>query len=128
MRTFVLFCVGGTIGFLVDAAIVQTLVVGLGWNPYYARILSFLAAATATWLFNRRFTFSSDRRDNVHGEWIRYLLAMIAGFAVNFAVYSFFVFHFALVQRVPALCVAAGSLAGLVINYLSSRYWVFRKR
>ncbi len=126
-RTFLLFCVAGTIGFAVDAAIVQGLVVALDWNPYLARLISFLAAATVTWLFNRTFTFRSERRDSVRGEWIRYLVAMAAGFVVNFGLYSLLVFHYEMVRAIPALGVAAGSIAGLFVNYLSSRYWVFRR-
>lgn len=127
VRTFLLFCVAGTLGFAVDAGIVQMLVVVLGWNPYLARLLSFVAAATVTWVFNRSFTFRNDRRDNVHGEWARYLLAMVAGFSVNFGIYSLLVFHYAAVREMPAIGVAAGSIAGLFVNYLSSRYWVFRR-
>lgn len=127
-RTFILFCVAGVIGFIVDAGIVQALVSLLEWNPYISRLLSFLAAATVTWAFNRRYTFSADRRYSIRGEWLRYLIAMGSGFALNFSVYSYFVFHYDLVQRIPAVGVAAGSIAGLAVNYITSRYWIFRKR
>lgn len=123
-----MFCIAGAIGFAIDAGIVQGLVSGLDWNPYLSRLLSFLAAASATWAFNRHYTFTSERRYSLRGEWLRYLLAMAAGFVLNFSVYSFFVFHYPLVQRIPALGVAAGSVAGMVINFAASRYWVFRKR
>lgn len=126
-RTFALFCIAGMIGFVVDAGIVQMLVSGPGWNPYLSRLLSFIAAATATWIFNRHYTFNTERRYSLRGEWARYLLAMAAGFSLNFSVYSFFVYHYAMVQRIPALGVAAGSVAGLVINFAASRYWVFRR-
>ena len=59
MPQFLLFCIGGVIGFVVDAGIVQLLVRNFGFNPYGARLLSFLAAATTTWAFNRRYTFRS---------------------------------------------------------------------
>lgn len=127
-RTFILFCVAGVIGFFVDAGIVQSLVSVLDWNPYFSRLLSFLAAATATWVFNRRYTFSADRRYSLRGEWLRYLIAMGSGFTLNFSVYSYFVFHYELIQRIPAIGVAVGSVAGLAVNYLTSRYWIFRKR
>jgi putative flippase GtrA len=128
LRTFFLFCVAGALGFVVDAGIVQSLVSLLDWNPYFSRLLSFLAAATATWLFNRHYTFRGRRHYSLRGEWLRYLAAMGAGFAVNFSVYSYLVFHYAFVQKYPALGVAAGSVAGLAINFISSRYWVFRTR
>jgi putative flippase GtrA len=128
MRELVLFGIGGVIGFIVDAGIVQLLVSGPGWNPYLARLLSFLCAATATWLFNRRYTFRSARHYSLRGEWVRYVFAMCGGFALNYAVYSTLVFHFEIVHRFPALGVAAGSLAGLVVNFASSRFWIYRRR
>lgn len=126
MRQLMLFCVGGVIGFVIDAGLVQLLVSGPGWNPYLSRLLSFLAAATGTWLFNRRYTFAGRRHYSLFGEWARYLFAMSGGFAVNYGIYSMLVFHYALVQQFPSLGVAAGSVAGTAVNYASSRYWIYR--
>lgn len=125
VRQFVLFCISGVIGFLVDAGVVQWLVVGAGQDPYLSRVVSFLCAMTATWLFNRRYTFT-PRSEPLWREWLRYFVAMLGGFAVNYAVYAGLVFAIPLVRAWPVLGVAAGSLAGLVVNYVSSRWWVFR--
>ena len=46
------------LGFVVDAGIVQFLVREWQVNPYEARLVSFLCAATTTWVFNRKITFS----------------------------------------------------------------------
>lgn len=124
MRQFALFCVAGTLGFLVDAGIVQTLV-HFGVDPYLGRLVSFCCALTATWSFNRRYTFVAARDDNPLREWLRYFVAMLGGFAVNYGTYAALVYALPLVRTWPALGVAAGSVAGLLVNYLSSRYWVF---
>lgn len=126
MRQLILFSIAGVIGFVVDASIVQGLVALLDWDPYLARLLSFLAAAFSTWLFNRSVTFKGRRHYGLLGEWARYLLAMSGGFVVNYGVYAFLVFHHAPMRETPALAVAAGSLAGLVFNFASSRYWIYR--
>ncbi len=128
MRQLMLFGIGGVIGFAIDAGIVQWLVVGLGWNPYAARLLSFLVAATATWLFNRRFTFHGERHYGLFGEWARWMLAMSGGFAINYAAYSLCIFHSAFMRTTPALAVAVGSLAGFAVNFASSRWWIYRRR
>lgn len=122
-----LFCVGGVIGFLVDAGIVQFLVRELGSNPYGARLVSFLAAATTTWLFNRNLTFA-DRLSggSKRRELIRYLVAMAGGFALNYGIYALAVWLLPLVRAWPAIGVAAGSIAGAAVNFLSSKYWIFR--
>jgi putative flippase GtrA len=124
-RQFLLFCIAGTIGFLVDAGIVQALV-AQGADPYLARLVSFLCALTATWAFNRRYTFGAVRSDRAGREWLRYFIAMLGGFAVNYAVYAALVYSLPVIRQWPALGVAAGSIAGLVVNYFSSRFWVFR--
>ncbi len=126
MRQLILFSVGGVIGFIVDASIVQWLVGVLDWNPYFARLFSFVAAAFSTWLFNRSVTFHGRRHYGLFGEWARYMLAMSGGFVVNYAVYAVLVFQSAWLRELPALAVAAGSIAGLAVNFASSRLWIYR--
>jgi putative flippase GtrA len=46
---------------------------------------------------------------------------------VNYGVYAALVHAYPLVREWPVLGVAAGAGAGLVVNYLSSRFWVFRQ-
>ncbi|MCI1709646.1 MAG: GtrA family protein [Chiayiivirga sp.] len=128
MRQFALFCVAGVFGFVVDAGLVQALVTLGGQDPYLSRVASFLCAMTTTWLFNRRYTFVAGREAGLVTEWTRYALAMLGGFAVNYGVYAAMVHTLPVVQVWPVLGVAAGSVAGLFVNYLSSRHWVFRVR
>lgn len=128
MRQFALFCVAGTIGFLVDAAIVQALVRGLGRDPYASRVVSFLCAMTATWIFNRRYTFAHAAGESLLHEWARYGVAMIGGFVVNYGTYALLVWQFPLVREWPVIGVAAGAVPGLAVNYATSRFWVFRKK
>src|SRR5581483_9217943 len=104
-RQFATFCIGGTLGFVVDAGVLQILVVGFGWDRYRARILSFLAAATATWIFNRSYTFRGPRRHSLAGEWARYIVAMSGGFVCNFLAYSALVYFLDLQRQWLVLAV-----------------------
>ena len=126
LRVFLTFCIGGVIGFIVDAGVLQLLVTGLAWDRYSGRLISFLTAATMTWLFNRTFTFQGPRRHTLIGEWARYILAMSGGFACSFAAYSAFAYFFNLDRQWLILAVGAGSIAGLGVNFMASRYWVYR--
>ena len=121
------FGVGGFIGFVVDAGIVQLLVSKFDADPYIGRLFSFVCAATATWLFNRRFTFHRRGDYTLFGEWTRYLVAMSAGFAINYATYALVVYFSDFVQAWPAIGVAAGSLPGSAVNFLGARHWVFSR-
>ena len=125
-RQLLLFAVSGVLGYVVDAGIVQFLVRELAMNPYGARVFSFLAAATTTWGFNRRYTFAGHGGGNRRRELLRYLLAMAGGFALNYGAYALCVASWPLVREWPAIGVAVGSAAGAVVNFLSSKYWIFR--
>jgi putative flippase GtrA len=127
MSQFLLFCIGGVIGFVVDAGVLRVLVSGLDANAYLARLFSFLCAATATWLWNRSQTFRGTRHYGLFGEWARYLLAMSGGFVVNYSAYAVVYTFFDLAKAWPEIAVAAGSVAGLVVNYVSSRWWIYRE-
>ncbi|HKE47082.1 MAG TPA: GtrA family protein [Rhodanobacteraceae bacterium] len=126
-KEILFFAISGVVGFVVDAGIVQFLVREWGVNPYEARLVSFLCAATTTWAFNRKITFAgksgggSKRR-----QLVRYLIAMAGGFALNYGAYAACVAAFPLVREWPAIGVAAGSVAGALVNFLTSKYWIFR--
>lgn len=119
------FGIGGVLGFLVDSGVLYALLT-TGLGPYAARVPSFLCAATATWLVNRYWTFADRRGAGRGGEWGRYVVAMIAGGVLNYAVYAALIAHSDLVRAWPVLGVAAGSIAGMVLNFLSSYFLVFR--
>jgi putative flippase GtrA len=91
---------------------------------YLGRVVSYLAAGSAGWWLNRRFTFAS--RGARQREWLRYLTANLAGGTANYAVYAALVAWVPLCRAHPTIAVAAGSLAGLVFNFTMSRRFVFR--
>lgn len=126
MRSFLLFGIGGGLAFLVDAGLLQILVRGLGSDPYLARLGSFLCAVTATWVFNRRITFRGCVTGGSLGrEWARYVVSQLGGFSANYMVYAALIWSLESVRQWPVIGVAAGSLAGMVVNYLLARRYVF---
>lgn len=128
IRQLVLFSIAGTLGFLVDAGVVSLLVNGLGWNPYGARVVSFLCAVATTFALNRRYTFAAAAGGDARRQAGQYLVAMIGGFAFNYGVYALLIHQLAVVRAWPVIGVAAGSLAGMLVNFISSRFWVFGRR
>jgi putative flippase GtrA len=123
---FLRFALVGTIGFLVDAAVLYALMFGLGAGPYLGRAGSFLAAASATWLLNRVYTFRAAERSDPRRQWLRFVGFMLLGGAVNYGVYAAVVSIGPDHPVVPLAGVAAGSLAGLAVNFTTSRLFVFR--
>ena len=108
------------IGFIVDAGIAAVARVRNGtWIRYRARLISFLCAATTTWIFNRKFTFAGTRRQRQLAlELMRYVIAMSGGFALQLR-RIFGACIFSIVREWPAIAVAAGSIAGAVVNFLA---------
>ena len=126
MRQFLQFGVVGTFGFLVDNAFVYTAHYGFGLGLILAGILSFFVAATANWFLNRIWTFRGASTGRLHHEWLSYLGSNAIGFVLNRGVYIALIATSALCVRHPILALAAGSIAGLGVNFVMSRRVVFR--
>ena len=136
LQQFLRFGVVGAVGFVVDAGMLYASAPVLGW--YGARVLSFLTAATATWFLNRRFTFvdvaateaspstatKTAAPKSVGRQYTQYLLSMLLGGCVNYAVYAA-TLHWIHVPYAALLGVALGSCAGLGVNYVTASRFVF---
>lgn len=120
------FAIVGVAGLVVDV-IVLYLALALGCGPYLGRVVSFMAAAFATWLLNRRFTFAETADVSMWRQWWRYLLAMSGGGLVNYVVYGLVLPQLPEVAWAPLAAVAAGSVSGLVVNFSSAKWLVFKK-
>ena len=126
-RQAALFVVAGTVGFVVDAGVLQ-LALALGAGPYIGRLVSFFSAVFTTWQINRRFTFAASRTGSAWAEWWRYVYAMIFGGLLNLASYVVVIHTIDAGAWTPLLGVAIGSIVGMVANFLTSKLWVFRPR
>jgi putative flippase GtrA len=126
-REIVFFGIAGTVGFFIDVAVTVLFEPLIG--DYLARIPGLVAAATSTWLINRSLTFKTrkSRHTSVWKEYLHYLSLMFAGAVISYGVYAVIV---TLVSYSPfriLIAIALGSLAGMVVNYLSSRRFVYNK-
>ncbi len=119
------FLVVGTIGLLVDAAVLAVLVYGFDWGNYTARLVSFGTALTTTWLLNREFVFSDRKLSSTRREYARYLTLQIISMAVNLGVYTVGIATSAFLAANPLIALAAGCASGLVFNYVGMRFFVF---
>jgi putative flippase GtrA len=126
-REIFLFAVGGVGGLIIDAGIVQLLVGVAGWNPYLARVFSFLIAATFTWWWSRHFTFAARQSNrSAHAEWMHWMALMSVGAAINYGVYAVLLMNFPLLHRWPAIGAAAGSAVAASVNFAAARKMLFK--
>ena len=121
---FLRFALVGAAGFFVDAGALY-LFMHFGANHYTGRVLSYLAAATFTWALNRHYTFEGRQDNNLLREWLKFLAANVLGGLVNYSAYAALVALSETVSAWPVIGVGAGSLAGLVVNFILSRRLVF---
>ena len=117
----------GIIGFIVDAGVLFIVAETLG--PYLGRLLSFGVAVITTWALNHSFTFK-ERKSGLPlmDELGRYFSAMIVGGIANYSLYAALVYFVEPVATWPTIGVAAGSIAGLVINFTLARNYIFNRK
>lgn len=120
------FAAVGTAGFVADVLVLY-LCLALGLGYYAGRAVSFLAAVWVTWQLNRRYTFASPSGRSAWAEWSRYLVAMLGGGVVNYLAYSAVVSFAPGLPFLPVVAVAAGSLAGMFVNFSSAKFLVFKR-
>lgn len=77
----------GVIGFCVDSGVLLLGTKILNLDPYSARIISYLVAATTTWLGNRLLTFADRPKTPLAKQWLLFLSLNAVGFAVNYTTY-----------------------------------------
>jgi putative flippase GtrA len=122
---FFRFAFIGAAGFVVDTAILYSVVALFGTGLYIARAVSFLCSATFTWYMNRRLTFPDRRSSQLGREWIRFVICNSVGGAVNYSVFAAYVHYVGASQFGPLIGIAIGSIAGLGVNYTLSKQFVF---
>lgn len=122
---WILFAAAGFLAFIVDMTVLAIAVYGLGVGPALARIPSILAAASAAWYCNRRFTFADTSSRRRWAQWLRYLGVNCVNMTINYASYALLVVHTAFGREHPLLAVWPGAIVGLWVNYLLASRLVF---
>lgn len=122
------FVLAGVVGLIVDIGATTALTYA-GAPPWLARPPAILLAMTTTFAINRRVAFAPSGR-GLWAEFARYVGVSAAGAAINFLAY---LVADAGLRRLGAsatmaapFAVAAGSLAGMVANFLGYRGFVFK--
>jgi putative flippase GtrA len=140
---FLKFSVVGTIGAVVDFGSFNLLRSALGLASVPSSIISFVAAGTSNFLWNRYWTYPDSRSKQPHRQVIQFGLVSVVGLAIRTPV-------FALLER-PAIGAASRLLAGssgltlpfssetlgrnlalaaavllvLIWNFLANRLWTY---
>jgi putative flippase GtrA len=123
LKQFTGFLVVGSLGFVIDAAILSALVHGWGWSHYSARALSFAAAVTATWYCNRQWVFR--RTADASREYGTYFGLQFLGAMINLGTYVLILETAQSLTRLPVVPLAGGAALALLFNFWAARRWAF---
>ncbi|MCG7506403.1 GtrA family protein [Mesorhizobium retamae] len=122
MKRLLRFGLVGGVGFLADAAILQSLLATTLLDPISARLVSIGLALFVTWLLNRYLTFAPSSRGAVV-EGARYGGVGIASSALNYAVYAALIL--AVPSMVPLAALAIASVVAMGFSFLGYSRLVF---
>lgn len=123
---FLRFGLVGVAGFIVDAAVLTVLVELAKLDPYSARVVSFICAASATWWLNRQFTFARNPQQKASHQWLGFILVSVGGAVINYGAYVATLHVWPLAYAYPAIGAAVGAMAGMFFNFPLSKLLVFR--
>jgi putative flippase GtrA len=125
-KSFALFVLAATAGFVIDAGVLTLLVRAFEWGPWQGRFVSFPLAVTATFVLNRRFAFRGTGHDDRRVEYAAYWAIQLAGAAVNFAIFGLCLRLVPALRAYPFVPVAIGGIAAMVFNFAVARLTVYR--
>ena len=121
---FIRFGVVGAVGYVADTAVVYALKGLIGPGP--AGMPSFVVAVTVTWALNRAWTWRGRSSGSRLRQWARFVAASSPGLLLNRGVYEALVYLVPTCAAYPYLATAAGTSAGMFVNFVLSRRLVFR--
>ena len=128
MKQFLRFATVGVLLFVLDAGFFSAML-RIGCPVVVSRVTAVCVAIFASWLVNRNWTFRGAQapKDASVREFLKFAATQALGAGVNTLV-SLFAYGFAVVAAFgPWAAVAAGSAAGLMVNFIGAKYLVFNR-
>ena len=124
MKEIFLFILVGSLGFLVDASLLNLTKDFFGL--YLGRCISFPFAVYTTYLLNKNITFTRKFNKPINYRFIKYFLFMLIGGALNLLIYFFLIFSYPFFERFSSLSIGVGSVSGMFFNFFASKFFVFK--
>ncbi len=126
---FVLFCIIGGTGVIVDYAVLIPLTELGGLDPRLAAVGAFAAAVTWNYVLNRRITFQSGKNVKVSKSYSVFVGVCLVGLAVRIGVMHALMEWLGMGKgRWYLLASLVGIAAATMVNFLGSKYFAFKDK
>ncbi|MCM3202951.1 GtrA family protein [Paenibacillus illinoisensis] len=122
LATLIKFGIVGVMNTAVDA-LVFTMLAALGTPALIAQVISYSCGVLNSYWWNGRWTFRDARRQGPNNELLRFVITNLIVLAL-LSLILFLSNHILAWNLV--ISKAAATLLGMILNYIASRYWVFR--
>lgn len=119
------FALVGSAGFIVDTIVFSLAIYVFKTDLLSARVVSFIFAATTTWLGNRWFTFSERNKEAKVKQWSKFFCSALISAIPNFLVFQATVYLLGRSGLAPFIALVFGISAGMLSNFMLSHRWVF---
>ena len=113
-------------GLIVDLAVAWSAVYILGWPLWLAAAAGFVVAAAMNYVLHELWTFRAGMQQLSTGRAVRYGIALFATLCARVATVA--VLSAVFTSAYPMLVLLAGVGVSFCVNYLLSKYFVFRPR
>jgi putative flippase GtrA len=118
------FAIVGVANTLVDFTVFTLLAQAAGVNVYLSQVLGYSAGILNSYTFNRSWTFRTEER------FFSSTLARFLALNLSMLLFSTGILYLAInlggLPKIPAKITATG--VTMVVNFLVSRFWVFRRQ
>lgn len=119
---FIKFAVIGSLGTIIS---LSTLYIGtqlMGLLYWLVAPIGYLIGITNNFLLNRKFTFSTNKSDNMFKDYLKYVFSMGIGLIGYSSTLVILVEYFGIWYLLSAIFSTGISM---IINFILSKYWVF---
>lgn len=117
------FGVVGAVNTVLDFAVLNLLVFGLGVPTLRSKVVSTVVAATSSYLMNRHWTFRHRERGDVRREYVLFFALNAVGLAIALLVLAAVRYG---LDRNGALAINLANVVGLLLG-TAFRFWSYRR-
>lgn len=122
LATLIKFGIVGVMNTAVDA-LVFTMLAALGTPALIAQVISYSCGVLNSYWWNGRWTFRDARRQGANNELMRFVITNLIVLALSSLI---LILSDNILGLNLVISKAAATLLGMILNYIASRYWVFR--